>query len=75
MGEFRGYFIYGECVTEENKAERNFGTSMQFVVLVLRENLANQSSRIQILRDICVSFWLLFVLYEVQLDNRENSVE
>ena len=64
---------YGECVAKVYKAERNFGTSMQFVfALALRENLANQSSGVQIPRDICISFWLFFVLYEVQSDNIEN---
>ena len=62
-------------MAEENKAERNFGTSVQFGALALRENLANQSSGVQILHDICISFLLLFVLYEVQFDNIESSVE
>ena len=52
------YIYYGECVAEVYKVERNFGTSMQFVALALRENLANQSSGVQIPRDICISFWL-----------------
>ena len=41
-----------------------FVTSIQFVACALRENVFNQSSEVQL-----YSFWALFVLYEVQLDN------
>ena len=48
------YIYYGECVAEVYKVERNFGTSMQFVALALRENLANQSSGVQIPAEIVI---------------------
>ena len=40
-----------------------------YVACALRENLSNQSSVIQISRDIYTRFWALLVHYEVQLDN------
>ena len=49
-GEYRGYFIYGECVTEVCEAERNWREYKYRAIFVL--------------------VWALFVLYEVQLDNK-----
>ena len=43
-----------------------FASSIQFVACVLRENLSNRSSHRS-----SHSSWVLFVLYEVQLDNKE----
>ena len=36
-------------------------------------NLSNRSSGVQIPRDNLYLFWVLFVLYEVQLDNKKND--
>ena len=70
VGEFRGYLLRGlrGRSLQSGTEFRNFNA-----IRPSRFNLANQSSGVQIPRDICISFWLLFVLYEVQCDNRENS--
>ena len=49
-----------------------FVTSIQFVAYELRENLSNRSSGVQISHDL-YSFWALFVLYEVQLGNKNSN--
>ena len=57
VGEFHLYLLWG-MRGRSLQSGTEFGTSMQFVALALRENLANQSSGVQIPRDICISFWL-----------------
>ena len=49
-----------------------FATSIQFVACVLRENLSNRSSRVQIPRDICTR--LGCYLYANNNNNNNNLI-
>ena len=64
--------IYRGCVTEVCEAEWNWHGKSSYLIGQQQTNLSNQteSSGVQILCDIFFSFWALFVLNEVQLDNK-----
>ena len=66
MSELSRIFIYWECVTEVCQAERDWrGKSSKLI----DQQQTNRSSGEQIPRIYLYSFWALFVLYDVQLEN------
>ena len=61
--------IYGESVTEHGEAEQDWRRKSSSLIGQQQTNLSNLSSGVQIPPDICTRL-ALFVLYEVQLDNK-----
>ena len=65
---FADICLQGMC-DRSMRSGTELAREMQLTYWPAAGNLCNRTSGVQIPRDILYSFWALFVLYEVQLDN------
>ena len=78
-GELREYLFFGGMRDRSMRSGMKLAREIQLIDWSTAGNLSNRSSGVQILRDICTrfghylySFWALFVLYGVKLDNNKG---
>ena len=78
-GELREYLFFGGMRDRSMRSGMKLAREIQLIDWSTAGNLSNRSSGVQIPRDICTrfgrylySFWALFVLYGVKLDNNKG---